>query len=95
MIRSQAQYRGTAQRIGEIEQQLAAVEAQLQAEGESTNAIKRLTDDVQTLLSGLRDERDLYERECNEGPTNVPTPDLEPGPITAEQYGTRNDNKQR
>jgi DNA-directed RNA polymerase specialized sigma subunit len=62
MIRNETDYRGTVRRIRETEEQLAVEEQRLAKAGRTKTEIKRLLDDVRTVLAGLVEEKDMYER---------------------------------
>jgi ribosome-binding protein aMBF1 (putative translation factor) len=62
MIRSDKDYRGTVRRIRGTEEELRAEEERLEREGRTKVEIKRLLDDVRTVLAGLIEEKEMYER---------------------------------
>jgi DNA-binding XRE family transcriptional regulator len=62
MIRNEIEYQASIRRIAETEAQLVAEEERLEKAGRTAVEIKRLLEDVRTLVAGLYDDREMYER---------------------------------
>jgi DNA-binding XRE family transcriptional regulator len=62
MIRNEIEYQASIRRIAETEAQLVAEEERLEKAGRTAVEIKRLLEDIRTLVAGLNDEKEMYER---------------------------------